>query len=278
MLKSLRDILSKNTINILWALLCISYPFNSKGGDLVAILDVGQGDSILIQRGDFQILVDGGPDLSAVYSLPKYMPIGDREIEVLVLTHPHADHIVGLLEVMKRYSVGEVWLHPVCYDNADYKNLLDSDVDIKYVNSSLEFTYEDLFIDVLWPVGVKKEVCSVGEYSSWDGNVNNDSVVMLLDYLGRRFLLMGDAEIPVEREIIELCGNYLDVDVLKVGHHCSKTSTCETLLEFAAVEYGVCSCSEANKFGHPDRGTVSRLQNFKVQIFKTYEDGDVVFR
>lgn len=274
MLKKLLIFLSKNLLLILWAILSVLSPYFSKPLDLVEIMDVGQGDSILVQKGYYQMIIDGGPDISVLYSLPKYMPKDDREIEVVVLTHPHDDHIKGILEILKRYTVKELWLYPVCFNNLNYSNLLNSGVRIKYVNADMSYNYEDIKLDILWPEKSQYTDC----FKPYDGNINNDSVVILLNYLNKKFLLMGDAEMPVEKEILKKYPSNLDTDVLKVGHHCSKSSTGETFLKMTTPNIGVCSCSKENKFGHPDRGTIQRLLFEKVQIFNTYESGDVVFQ
>ena len=91
--------------NLIWLIFGLIYLITVKYEDTVVFLDVGQGDSILIQEGNIQVLVDGGPDSSVLYELQKYIPMYDREIEYVVLTHPHDDHLVGLLKVLERYEV-----------------------------------------------------------------------------------------------------------------------------------------------------------------------------
>lgn len=275
-LKKLYPFLKGNLFNIFWIFLAIIY-FNidiSESRDGVYFLDVGQGDAILIQDGNTQVLVDVGPDISVVYALSKYLPLDDREIEVLVITHPHEDHIGGLKYIFEQFKIKEIWIYPVCYENSSYEGLLESKYNIKYVYSGQSYILGDINIDVLWPNIGKKEQCTMGIYQSWDGNVNNDSIVMQISFNNKEYLLMGDAEKEVEKEI----GNSLNkVDVLKAGHHCSKTSNSETFLKIVRPEYAICSCGEGNKFGHPSSGTLENFSKLGVQYFVTYESGDVVF-
>lgn len=274
MLKNLLTFLSKNLLAILWGILSVLYPYSFKPTDCVVVMDVGQGDSILIQKGRYQVIIDGGPDISLLYSLPKYIPLDDREIEVVILTHPHDDHIKGILELLKRYTVKELWLYPVCFNNQNYTNLLNSGVDIRYIYSGLKFEYLDIKMDILWPKQKDFNSC----YTSWDGNINNDSVVIGMEYLNRSFLFMGDAEMPVEKGLLDIYGEKLKSNVLKVGHHCSKSSSSETFIKMVEPDIAICSCSRENKFGHPDRGTVEKFLLQRVQVFNTYSSHDLLFR
>ncbi len=273
-LKKLYNIFISQAFNLLWVLLSILYITLVKPINCVVFLDVGQGDATLIQQGDIQILIDGGDDLNVVYELSKYMKFNDRRIEVVVLTHPHDDHLVGILEVMDRYEVGEIWIYPVCYNNPNYKLLLESGVKIREVEEGMNFNIEDIRLNILWPVENKTAECEVGKYKSWDGNINNDSLVIHVEHLNKSFLLMGDAEEEVEKEL----NINFKVDFLKAGHHCSKTSSSETFLKMAKPSKAICSCGEGNKFGHPSSGTLKNFSSLNVQYFVTYESGNIVVR
>lgn len=273
-LKKLISLLNCNLTNLLWVILSIVYVCNSNTTNVVVFLNVGQGDATLIQQGDFQILIDGGDGLELLDQISLYMSFRDRVIDIVVLTHPHDDHLVGILELIERYEIGELWIYPICFNNKNYELLLSSDLNVREVHEGMSFKMKEIYIDILWPRVGAPAKCTVGKYKSWDENINNDSIVMQIEYLDKVFLLMGDAEKQVERELkIEK-----EVDFLKAGHHCSKTSSSETFLKMVKPAYAICSCGEGNKFGHPDSGTLKNFSSLGVQYFVTYLEGNIVVR
>jgi competence protein ComEC len=259
------------TISV-WLSLTFLYILTVKSQNTVVFLDVGQGDAILIQSGSEQVLVDGGPDKEVIYLLPKYMPVYDRKIEYVVLTHPHADHIDGLLYVFERYDIGEIWYYPVCYPSKNYEFLLQNFDNIKKVGRGDTIRLKDIKIDVLWPIlDNVTDIC----VSSYDGNINNDSIVLDFEYLGKEFLLMGDIENKVESVLISEGYVGVGYDILKAGHHCSKTSNSETFLKFTSPRMAICSAGEGNSFGHPSYETLTTFSSLNVQYLVTYEEGDI---
>ena len=258
---------------LFWLMLFTTYFVNQKPQDLVVFLDVGQGDATLIQRGNVQVLVDGGPDRSILYELPQYMPFFDRKIEYLILTHPHEDHIKGFLYILENYEVGEILYYPVCYENNSYRSLIQNNLNIKEVYAGDSISLDSLSINIVWPKVVKniKGEC----IKSWNNNINNDSLVIEFKYLGKRYLLMGDTEKEVEEILIIenlISKNY---DILKAGHHCSKTSSGETFLKFVSPVYAICSVGLKNKFGHPSGETLRNFDSLGVQYLVTYEEGNI---
>lgn len=233
----------------------------------IVVFDVGQGDSILIQQGRFQILIDGGPNDNVVYQLAQYMPLYDKNIEIVVLTHPHDDHIRGLMNVLDQYTVGEIWFNPVEYENREYLYLLANYADMLVeVEAGGTLEYMDIYIEVLYPFHnslVK------------DRNINNESIVLLVDTYGYRSLFMGDAEWQVEHKLL---GKYDldDISLLKAGHHCSKTATSDMFLNTVDPDIVICSCGEGNKFGHPHYETLEKLQERNVQYLITYKEGNIL--
>lgn len=275
-LRKPRKFLIDNIIYILWVLLSALFILLSKSKDCVVFFDVGQGDATLIQEGDFQILIDGGPDESILYELPKYMPMLDKEIEVVILTHPHEDHVLGILYLLENYSIGELWYYPVCYSNSNYEYLLDLDMPKREIHSLESITVGHIYMDILWPKVGSLGKCGIGKYASYNGDINDDSVVISVQYLNRSFLLMGDAQSPVDREIVKDVRLLNEYSYLKVGHHCSKNSKSETILKNSKVTNAICSCSEDNMFGHPDDETLGFFSNSGVQIYTTYKSGNIV--
>lgn len=258
--------------NIFWILLGIIYLLTVKHQDTVVFLDVGQGDSILIQEGNIQVLIDGGPDNSILYQLQKYIPIYDRKIEYVVLTHPHDDHIVGLLKVLERYEVGEILYYPVCFENENYEYLLQNYSNLRQVGKGDTMRLNSFEIDILWPF---LEESPQGCVKQFDLDLNNDSLVLSFEYLDRKFLLMGDAEAPVEFELLNQ-GNLLpSYDILKAGHHCSNSSSSETFVKRVSPDMAICSVGLENSFGHPHSETLNIFQRYNVQYFITSQSGNI---
>lgn len=258
---------------LFWIILFIAYLLSQKPQDLVVFLDVGQGDATLIQNGNTQILVDGGPDRTILYELPKYMPFFDRKIEYLVLTHPHEDHIKGFLYVLENYEVEEILYYPVCYENNSYKSLLQSGVNIREVFAGDSISLESLNINIIWP---RVEKYNKGEcIKPWNNNINNDSLVMEFEFLEKKYLLMGDSEKEVEKNLLEEKVISNKYHILKAGHHCSKTSSSETFLKFVSPTYVICSAGIKNKFGHPSSETLKTFDSLGVQYLVTYDEGNI---
>lgn len=264
-LTTILKFLIKNWIAILFVLIAIFVQKEGySGGPVVVFLDVGQGDAILIQQEGFQILVDGGPDDAILFQLPKYMPEYDRTIEILVLTHAHDDHLKGLLMVLENYDVNSIWYSPSCTDTPAYKFLTEEYADrLVKVDFSTRLKYGDIAVSVVYPVEAKCEK-----------NINNESVILNVEVGDKRFLLTGDAEKEVEEEISE---DIVDIDILKAGHHCSRTASSEMFLKAARPEIAICSVGEGNKFGHPHDETLGMFKKLNVQYLITYEQGNIVF-
>jgi competence protein ComEC len=228
----------------------------------IIFFDVGQGDSILIQKGEFEILIDGGADDSVIYKMGEYMKWDDRLVDIVVITHMHDDHYGGIRYLMERYEVGLFLLSTNCGESCSEF--------MKYnyieVSEGMSFKYTDIEIDILWP--------RVGMI---DKNINNDSIVLLVKYLDKEVLLMGDAEREVEKLISNTYGsNILDIDILKAGHHCSNTASTYDFIKITNPDLAICSCGEGNKFGHPHQEALDTFTNFNIEYYITWEEGDYV--
>ncbi|HBB64597.1 MAG: internalization competence protein, competence protein ComEC protein [candidate division WS6 bacterium GW2011_GWC1_33_20] len=257
---------------LVWVIIGLVYLISVKYENSVVFLNVGQGDATLIQNGTTQILVDGGPDMSILYELPKYVPIYDRKIEYVILTHSHDDHLIGLLEVLKYYSVDTIFYYPGCNKNENYEYLLQKYHNLKEVSAGDTIRLGDIDMNIIWPVkGEDYGVC----YKPFDGDINNDSIVVDFEYLGKKFLLMSDVETPAEEVILQgglIGSNY---DTLKGGHHCSNSSSSKIFLERVSPSLVICSVGEGNSFGHPGSETVQRFKSLNVQYLVTYEEGNI---
>ena len=238
----------------------------------VIFLDVGQGDAILlIDSSGQKILIDGGGGDYVVYSLTDYLHPRDRYIDIVILTHPHEDHLSGLIDILERFEVGEVLYYPACYNSSLYRYFLSLDENINVVKKDFEYNGNDFDLEVLYPIEQAKGECV--EFS----NVNNASIVIKLEADSGSILFMGDAEHEVEDFLIK---NYkkeiLKSEILKAGHHCSRTASSEKFLNFVSPKYAICCVGEGNRFGHPHQEVIENLNKLGINFDLTYEAGDIV--
>lgn len=240
----------------------------------VIFLDIGQGDASLIQTPNgHNILIDGGPDRGIIYKLDKYISIINRKIDLMILTHPDPDHLNGLIEVVKRYPVSQIFYTGVRDPDESYKtwqNLIyQKQIPLKIVDKKqiIEID-EEVFLEFLWP---QKSLVN----QSFKDN-NPSSIVNKLIFGQVKFLFTGDIDKEVENEIIKLNEN-LEVDVLKVAHHGSKNSTSIDFLKKVRPKYGVISSGRGNKFGHPSFRVLYNLEKAGVEILRTDKMGDIIF-
>lgn len=276
-LKIAKGFLLKNVINIafLGLTLCsfLFEGFHNNEGPEIIFFDVGQGDAILIQEGDFQVLIDGGPDDSVVFKLAKRMSSYDKKIEIVILTHPHEDHIRGLMNVLDEFKVERVLVNKVFYENKVYEDLLENYEEIILeVGEGDKFKYGDMEGEIIYPI-LNKDFSKRVQ----DKNINNESIVTLLNIRGKRILLMGDAEHEVEYKLLKEA-SLENIYILKAGHHCSRTATSDMFLRAVNPEVAICSYGEGNKFGHPHYETIEKFQKHGVQYLETAREGDIVIK
>lgn len=272
-LKVLKKIFFENILNLIFFLLSILFVVVLKKTSIqraeIVFFNVGQGDAILVQDDNYQILVDGGPDDSLLYELPKYLPWFDKKIEKVILTHPHDDHLVGIMLLLKKYEVGEVLYADVEYSNLGYKYLEENYSNIlKNIKAGDNFRYKDIYVSILYPF--ENRVVQ-------EKNLNNESVVIFLYIGGYKILLMGDAEEEVEEKLLDF-EILQSIDILKAGHHCSRSSSSDRFLRFTQPEVSICMCGAGNSFNHPHYETIEKFKSLSVQYFITFEEGNIRFR
>ncbi|PIU99653.1 MAG: MBL fold metallo-hydrolase [Candidatus Tagabacteria bacterium CG_4_10_14_0_2_um_filter_40_13] len=240
----------------------------SRSGLTVAFLDVGQGDAIFIQaENGNQILLDGGPNKAALNQLSKVMPFYDRSIDMVIASHPDSDHISGLIEVLKRYKVYSAMEPGTKSDNVvyqEFENLVkEKNIQDIFAGRDMRVNLDNgLYLDILLPVVDPENL-----------DPHAGMLVIRLVYGKNSFLLTGDMEKSLEGYLVFLEGHNLKTDVLKVGHHGSRTSTSEVLLGFSAPEYAVISVGKDNQYGHPHKETLDILNKFQIPILRTDESG-----
>ena len=240
----------------------------------VAVLDIGQGDSILVSSpGGAQVLIDGGPDGALLADrLGSRMPFRDRTIELVVLTHPHRDHLAGLTEVLRRYEVKAVLEPEVEFGSADYAEwrrlVAEEGARIVYARAGQIINLGGgAYARVVSPPASANPL-----------QVNDASVGLRVVYGDASFLLTGDMYASAERAALAR-GEVLDSDVLKVAHHGSRTSSSGPFLRSVSPAVAVVSAGEDNVHGHPHPEAMGRLLRYVPEelVFETSEVGTVEF-
>lgn len=261
-------------------LLAIANLFIWNAGDTptdltVTFLDVGQGDAILIETPDeYQVLIDGGPDTSILRELGEALPAFDRSIDMIIPTHPDRDHIGGFPEVFARYEIGHVLASAAVSESEVY----DAYIDGVENENSIVFPAqrgqvielgENVTLTVLYP-----------DISAISRSANDASTVIRLDYGETSMLLTGDIEESVESYLLSSPGivELLDVDVLKAGHHGSRTSSSLPFLSAITPQHVVIQAGEGNSYGHPHEDVLERLVLFTEEVHCTCEEGRIVLR
>ncbi len=259
--------------------------FNQKSDRILEtdFLNVGQGDAILIKTPkDQTVLIDGGPDNKVLEKLGKYLSPLQKRIDLVILTHPHADHVSGLVEVLRRYSVGGVILTGAKLKTDVYSEFLkiikerNVPVVIAEAGQAIHFD-KNLEFDIISPSkNLSGEVFNKKSegFSSGGNDVNETSIVGKLIYNDFSIMFMGDATLKIENQLLAY-GDNLKSDILKVGHHGSKYSSFTNFLESVAPQAGIIEVGAKNFYGHPSQAALSRLGMFNVNIFRTDLNGDV---
>ncbi len=240
----------------------------------LVMLDIGQGDAILLEtRGGGRMLVDGGPDPERLLvQLDARVPPWDRRIDIVVLTHPHEDHVAGLVRVLERFRVGRVYEPGMRGPGpgwAAWDAALRDGPARALLAAGAQIHLDEILLTVLWP-----EPGAVPLESADSGRaINSASIVLLGEVVGRRFLLTGDAEDDVDPAL--LARGLPHLDVLKVAHHGSATATSAALLEATRPEVALISVGTGNSFGHPTAAALTRLRDSGARVYRTDRDGTI---
>lgn len=238
----------------------------------VDYLDVGQGDAILIKApGGQNILIDGGPNSRVVERLSENLAPWDRKIDLMVLTHPHDDHVSGLVNILDRFEVGKILYTGVSHDSPNYLAWLS-----KIKEKKLPIMIIDKAQTVDLGLGCRLEILYPLEsfLNKEVENLNNTSIVIKLVYNKESFLFTGDAEVEEEKKLLA-SGTGLASDVLKAGHHGSDTSSGQEFLDKVAPDTAVILVGKDNNFGHPSRRTMNRMEREKINYLRTDELGTI---
>ena len=273
---------SLNKIIIFMIILFIGIFFKDKVGDIsfafkvednqildsskleIYFFDVGQADSILIKNNDDTMLIDGGNDSDGdnlVNYLKKEIKLDN--IDVIVGTHPHEDHIGGLDVVIDNFDIGKIYLPDATTTSRAFDNLLNS-IEVKEYNITVPIE------DEVFELGnLKFKVIYTG---SDESDLNNTSIVLKMTFGNTSYLFTGDATSKTEKIILE---KDIDVDVLKVVHHGSSYSSTEDFLDKVSPRYAIIQVGKNNKYGHPTEKTLTKLNNRNIKVYRTDNDGTI---
>lgn len=239
----------------------------------VYFLNIGQGDSIMIKTPEnHHILVDGGPENFALNELIEIMPFFDKQIDLVILTHPHADHVSGLIEVLKRYRVDNILITGVDYESSEYaeflKEISAQDMPVFLAESKTDFKFGEVLVDILYP---EKQLM----FEQFD-NPNNSSIAMMVKFHDKKILLTGDLELEGETGLIRT-GADLKANIFKAGHHGSRTSSSLNLLKLVRPKIVVIQSGKENSYGHPHKETLNNLSKLGIKVYRNDQAGRVEF-
>ncbi len=254
-------------------------------GDLrIHFVDVGQGDGIVIELPDnTKILIDAAKKTKCDQLVEYINALGITTFDYVIATHADEDHIGGMTTIFNNYEIKNIYQPSGRKDTQTYSNFLESIANEQgcksvYFNreTDLYFEFDDgskkheLVIDFLTPTASIEEI--------YYSDANDYSPIMLIEYAGRKVMLTGDAETAAENEFLEEYGDIeIDVDILKVAHHGSSTSTSTRFLDKIKPEYAIISCGVGNSYRHPTQTALTNLISSQAEIFRTDVQGDIVF-
>ena len=230
----------------------------------VSFLDVGQADSILIQSDNNNVLIDAGNTLDGNKLVNYFKSLNINEFNYVIGTHAHEDHIGGLKDIINNFKIDRFYMPDVITTTKTFENVLDAlnSNNVRFETPSIDDTFDlgDMHFEVLY-VGTDEK------------DLNNDSIVLKLTYKNIKILFTGDATKSVEKEII---GKDIESDILKVGHHGSKTSSSSEFIKKVNPSYAIISVGLNNSYNLPSSTTLDTLNNNNIKIYRTDEVGTVV--
>ncbi|MBU3110853.1 MBL fold metallo-hydrolase [Clostridium lacusfryxellense] len=263
-------------ITIALAAICITLGYNTyiktnlnlENNMVTHFIDVGQGDCILIQVNNKNLLIDSGTTDSRK-KLIKYLKKNNiKKLDYVVATHPHEDHIGGMASVIKAFDIGMFYAPKA---TATSESFVDMILALRSKSIKINISAPTISLDL----GPSTSCVMLSPNSTTYENVNNYSCVIKVSYKSSTYLFMGDAEELVEHELIKN-GYDLKAQVLKVGHHGSKTSSSQEFLNIVSPEISIISCGFYNTYGHPNKGTLAKLKKTNSIVHRTDLDKDIV--
>ena len=234
------------------------------GNLMVYYLDVGQADSILVMDKDKTMLIDAGTNEAGSTVVNFLKEKGVTKIDYLIGTHPHEDHIGGMDDVINNFDIGTVYMPKVQTNTKTFEDVLDS-----LLNKNIQVT-TPVAGDAFKLTNANCTIMATDTKDTED-NLNLSSIVIRMTYGGNSFLFMGDAE-----EEVEASRSWLPTDVLKVGHHGSKTSSSQTFVNQVMPAYSIIQVGKDNSYNLPNQETIDKLEAVGSKVYRTDEDGNIL--
>lgn len=236
---------------------------------MISYMDVGQGDAAYIKVNGNDILIDAGPRSNSKELLEQLKAKNIDDFELVIATHPHEDHIGGMVDVFKEYEVKAFYSPKITHTTKTYENLVKAVKDEGLKTKELK---GGMVIDL--GEGAKFEVFTPqkSEYEE----LNDYSPIMKLSFGDTSYLFTGDAEKLAEEEALAKYKTSLDSDVIKFGHHGSSSSSSNAFIEAVSPKYGIISCAKDNKYGHPHRETLDIIKKYNIKTFRTDTDEEII--
>jgi len=242
---------------------------NVEGQLIVHMIDVGQADCFLLVQDDTTAIVDCGTRSTGKDAVKYLNELGITQIDYVIGTHPHDDHMGGMYDVITNFEIGKI----IIPDSRDgditanwYLKLMNElqtgEYEVHYAEEGDLFNLEDAIMKVL---SAETDV----------SNTNNYSIVLKVSFGQMDMIMTGDAETEIEEKILK-SGVDIDAEILKLGHHGSDTSNSEEFLDAISPEYGLISCGLGNKYEHPIKEIMERLEERDIEVYRTDESGSVV--
>lgn len=244
------------------------------GSEIIEVnfFDVGQGDSVFIEIAEgYQILIDGGPSSAVLEKLGNEMPFWDRSIDLVISSHPDPDHLLGLIDVLKKYDVGLVVTNGTLSSKPEFLEF-QNQISKNKINTAVIKKDQKILI------GKNLYFETLGPLEDFEGkevtDFNGSSIIVRMVYFRASFLFTGDTTKSIEESLIK-GGVNLSSDVLKVAHHGSKTAESEIFFSAVNPEFAVISVGKDNQYGHPNSEVLESLEKFGIKVLRTDIEGDI---
>lgn len=238
------------------------------GYTLVHFIDIGQGDAVLIQTLNGSVLIDGGDNHTASLLEDYLRRVGISEVTYMIATHPHADHIGGLANVMDNFLVHRIIAPDVTHTTLTFERFVDAiernDIYLQRAVVGDTFNVDNVDFLIIHP------------NNSGYSNLNDYSVSVRVEIGDVSFIFTGDAETIAEQEMVNLQYEHLNADILHVGHHGSSTSTIPSFLEAVNPEIAIINVGRNNRYNHPHSSVMNRLEDINARIYRTDMQGHIV--
>lgn len=243
---------------------------NCENKMIVHYIDVGQGDCILIQVNNKNLLIDSGPSSSRKDLLDYLEKLNIKKFDYIIATHPHEDHIGNMDTIIKRYNIGSFYSPKVVSSSTTFENMISALVDKNLKINVLKKGFKGIDLGENTEIEVFSPVENL-----FSDNLNDYSPIIKITFFNNSFLFTGDAEISTEETVLSQ-NNNLNCDILKVGHHGSSTSTSLDFLTSVNPSVAIISVGKNNSYGHPTSETLSLLNYFNIRTIRTDINGTII--